>query len=128
MWRSKHRISEAAKRTKEKKRKRDRIEHVIRYHSQPNPPFMQIRLPSTFDILSKKKYPPKTNNTHIMIFFTKPSSSGLAAALGRFPYPALDSSAPFLCPVKSSDRDLPPGEMNDPVDTYASCMQDQLNR
>ena len=41
MWRSvkeiksKHRISEAAKRTKQKQGKRDRPEHVIRYHLNP---------------------------------------------------------------------------------------------
>lgn len=56
------------------------------------------------------------------------SSLGIAAALGLPSFGLLGSLPP---PWEWSDRDLPPGEMNDPVDTYASttsCMQDQLNR
>ena len=60
-----------------------------------------------------------------MLFTIIPSSSGIAAAIGRFPWtPRLR----LYDLGKAPDRDLPLNEMNDPVDTYASCMQDQLNR
>ena len=62
-----------------------------------------------------------------MMIFAKPSPSGIAAAFGRSPT-RLELTGPVSLAWESSDRDLPPGEMNDPVDTYASCMQDQLNR
>ena len=59
MWslNSKHRISEAAKRTKENKGKRDRNEHVIRYRFLLLCKYVYLQ---PFNILSKK-YPPKNN-------------------------------------------------------------------
>lgn len=59
-----------------------------------------------------------------MILFPK-YSSGIAAVVG--PLWPLDSGF-RPSGLETSDRDLPSWKMNDPFDTYASCMQDQLNR
>ena len=75
-----------------------------------------------------RKYTHTKTHSHTMIILPTPSS-GIAAVVRPPPTFGLFGSVPL--PWESYDRDLPPGEMNDPVDTYASttsCMQDQLNR